>query len=574
MVNLLRILRRFAPGVALALGIVALWLHPADEYFFGDSISTLLTRSLSWRAAFIDFFRLGGTHWYRPLTNGFTQGVLWPIFGMNFTAYHLLSMFLHWCVCLGLFYALRVFLKDGPEGRMGAFVGAAFYAFHPIQFYATYDVCFYQEPIGGGLILGAVAFFYWYAEHGGWRYLVAGAVFFLAAVSARETAVFTPGLLAILLFPPTHWRRAATAVGISGVGGAAFAGVYLFVMHPLRYQPPSYSSDWSPGHLAANLWTCMRWSFGIATGTQTDGWRSPAIVTALLWIAAVAIVLVSAVLWRKEPAIWKGPAFFCAASIAALSTHRLWPHHLYLPLMGTALWIGGVVAAWKRSQVAPRTIVPTAATLLACISITSAIGARYDSIDSWVGRDSWVTRQPVLYSRALFRDLPRWRGVWVVVKTGDPSFSWLYGGLFRLMAGDHELDLETRLMPVRPDAAPPGIHVFEYRDSMLWPLAIPESLEVTPTSVSVSVTPDRVHPGTSYTVTIPALAGRTIDLRYRYNDHLPEVAYEFTKLAADGTAKILTPPDTPWGDVEIIGVRPSGAGDWSPVRVKVEVLRD
>src|SRR5579863_9345547 len=38
-----RMSRRLAPGAVLALGIVALWLHPADEYFFGDSISTLLT---------------------------------------------------------------------------------------------------------------------------------------------------------------------------------------------------------------------------------------------------------------------------------------------------------------------------------------------------------------------------------------------------------------------------------------------------------------------------------------------------------------------------------------------------
>jgi hypothetical protein len=90
----------------------------------------------------------------------------------------------------------------------------------------------------------------------------------------------------------------------------------------------------------------------------------------------------------------------------------------------------------------------------------------------------------------------------------------------------------------------------------------------------VRVTPALVHPGTSYTSTVPALAGRTIDLRYRYNDHLPAVAYEFTQLSAVGAASIFTPRDIPWGTVEIIGVRPSGAAEWSAVRVRVEVLRD
>jgi hypothetical protein len=191
-----------------------------------------------------------------------------------------------------------------------------------------------------------------------------------------------------------------------------------------------------------------------------------------------------------------------------------------------------------------------------------------------------------LYSKALFRDLPRWQGVWIVVQTGDPSFSWIYGGLFRLMAsdiqakfasrfaGDAQYDMEARLMPMRPEAAPRGIHVFEYRDSMLRPLAIPESIVPSVRAAEVRVTPALVHPGTSYVITVLVLAGRTIDLRYSYNDHLPAVAYAFAQLGADGTAKVFTPRDTPWGVVEILGVRPSGAAEWSPVSVRVEVLRD
>jgi hypothetical protein len=287
-----------------------------------------------------------------------------------------------------------------------------------------------------------------------------------------------------------------------------------------------------------------------------------------LIMAVVASVLLSG----RRPALWKGPLFFGVASMAAVSTHRLWPHHLYLPLMGVALWIGSIIACWRQSTVGFRLARPVAAVLLSCIFVTAAIGARYDSVNSWVGRSSWETRLPILYSKALFHDLPQWRGVWIVVKDRDPSFSWIYGGLFRLMAGDR--DLETRLMAARPAAVPRGIHVFEYRDSMLWPLSIRESDVPPVTSADVRVTPLRVPPGTSYTITIPELAGRTMDLRYSYNDHLPSVAYEFTRLSADGTAKIFTPRDTPWGTVEILGVRPSGAAEWAAVNVRVEVLRD
>jgi hypothetical protein len=210
---------------------------------------------------------LGGTHWYRPLSNGFVQYLLWPLFGMNFAAYHALAMFLHWSVCFGLYLSLKIYLEDG----FAALAGAAFYAFHPIQFYATYDICFYQEPLGAGLFLGAVAFLYWYVQHGRKRFLTIGILLMLAALGSREVAVFTPALLVILLWPVSNLRRGAAAVGVTSVIGGGFAVVYFFVMHPLRYQPEAYSPGWSPAHLTENLWTCIRWAFGIAVGPQTDG---------------------------------------------------------------------------------------------------------------------------------------------------------------------------------------------------------------------------------------------------------------------------------------------------------------
>jgi hypothetical protein len=560
---------RFA-GFALALGIVILFLHPADQYFFNDSLSTLVSRSLTWHTAFLDFFRLGGARWYRPLANGFVQFLVWPLFGMNFAAYHVLAMLLHWVVCLELYLILKVFVEDS----FAAWVGAAFYAFHPIQFYATYDTSFYQEPLSGGLVLAALASLYAYVRHGRPRWLAAGSLFFLLALTTREVAVFTPALLAMLVWPPFHFRRATIAVGITGAIGAAFAAVYLWILHPLRYQPQAYLPDWSPAHLAGNLWTCIQWSFAIPAGSQTVGWKSPVIVQGFLWLSLIGAIGGIIVFAKRQAAVWKGPACFCLAVSAALSTHRLWPHHLYLPLMGVALWIAGILACWRQSAGGVRLARPVATALLSCVLVTSAIGARYDSVNSWVGLCSQETRLPALYSRALFRDLPQWRGVWIVATTGDPNWVWLYGRLFNLMAGDAEPRFESRVLAGRPAAAPQGIRVFEYRDSMLWPLAIPASNVASMRAADVRLTPSRVHPGTSYTIAVPALAGRTIDLRYSYNDHLPVVAYEFVQLAADGTAKVFTPRDTAWGVVEVLGVRPSGAAEWSPVSVRVEVLRD
>ena len=246
-------------GASLALGILVLWLHPADQYLFGDSISTLLTRTLSWRAAFLDLFRLGGTHWYRPLTNGWVQAIVWPLFGLNFAPYHYLAMAMHWAVCLGIFLFLRGVVQD----TFAAWAGAAFYAWHPIQFYATYDVCFFQEPIGIGFTFGAIAGFFWFVKRGHQGWLALGCACFAMALVSREVAVLTPALLAILLWRPENWRRAATTVGATAAVAAAFVYAYLFVLHPQLHQPAEYASDWSPANMGGNLWKAALWAFAI-----------------------------------------------------------------------------------------------------------------------------------------------------------------------------------------------------------------------------------------------------------------------------------------------------------------------
>ncbi len=549
-------------GATLGLGIVALFLHPADQYFFGDSISTILSRSLNWGAAIRDMARLGGTHWYRPLANGFIQFLLWPLWGLEFAPYHYLAMVMHWAVSFGLFLALRRYL----DAFVPALAAAAFYAWHPVAFYASYDICFYQEPMGIGFTFGGVAFFYWYVTRGSKSALALGILSYILAMLTREISVMVPPLLVILLWPRIWTRRAIAVIAATGVTAVAYTATYLFIMHPQLHQPGGYASDWSVPNLAANLWTALRWAFAIPAGRQTSGWQSPGLVQALLWGVLIASTIAATALVSKRPAAWKGLACFCVSAIPALSTHNLLPHHLYLPLMGVALWLGALLTAMPR-------MIPSAipvALLLSCVVATSAISARFDSVISWVGITSWETRLPALYAKSALRDLPKWRGVWIVAVDSDPSFSWIYGEMLRLMGTE---PLETRLLKARPETAPAGIKVFEYRNAMLTPLEIPATNVAAPRA-TLRITPLDVHPGTKYRVTVPELAGRSIDLRYSYNEHLEKVAYGFTTLDASGSADIFTPPDTPWGWVDITGVRPSGAIDWSPVRVRVVVLRN
>ena len=140
-------------AVCLVAGVAALFLHPGEEYFFGESIGLLWGRPHSWGMFLRDFTRLDGFFWFRPLSNSLPPFLLWPLFEMDFFPYHLVALALHIGLSLALFELFRRIFRDA----FAAFVGAAFFAFHPIQFYATYDLIFYQEPMTAGLALAATA---------------------------------------------------------------------------------------------------------------------------------------------------------------------------------------------------------------------------------------------------------------------------------------------------------------------------------------------------------------------------------------------------------------------------------
>src|ERR1051326_969298 len=171
----------------VVFAILALFLEPA-QFFFGDSIAVLWGRPHSIGSLLKDFARLDAGHWYRPLSNSLPPFVLWPLFGMNFRPYHLLAIALHSLFSIGLFVIFRRILRDD----WAAFVGGAFFAFHPIQFYATYGIAFYQEPITAALMLGSLTLLCEYIERPRAKVLITGLLVFLAALTSKETAVMLP----------------------------------------------------------------------------------------------------------------------------------------------------------------------------------------------------------------------------------------------------------------------------------------------------------------------------------------------------------------------------------------------
>ncbi len=564
----------------LIAGVCVIFLNPAEQYFFGDSISVLWGRPESWGALLRDFTRLDGTFWFRPLSNSLPPFLLWPLFGMNFWPYHAVAVALHCVVVLGLFAIFRRIFAD----TLAAFSGAAFFAFHPIQFYATYDIAFYQEPISTGLALVALLLMGRYAAGRGAASLLLGLFCFGLALCSKETSLVLPGPLALVLCDRLVRRERRALVAVAAKTGLSLAATYFYlgIAGLLFREQTDYRPQWHT-QVLTNAWDALHWAFGLSSGWQTQGWHYPAVLRALLWGTFLGCLMAAVLLPRRG--LWRGLVWFLGTGLLAFSTNHLLPHHLYFPLIGISFLFGGAVA-WLRAgshETAPRwprwlgSAAPAAA--LSALIAAALLAVRADSLDSWVGRSSWETRAVAQFFHTSRLRLADARGV--VVWTGTApylTFDWMDDDIFQLLGG---YDLEVRHLKERPEQIPEGFYALEYRDHWLWnrtaefprSAAGPSPRAARAAPFKLRLEPSRVRPGAdSYSLEVPELGGQLIDLKYRFNQRAPRVAFGFVQLDGQGRARIAVPASIPWGTVDVVAVRRAGSLDWHPVQASIEVL--
>jgi hypothetical protein len=557
----------------VVLGVFVLFLDPA-QYFFGDSIAVLWGRPHSVGSLVKDFVRLDGGHWYRPLSNSAPPFILWPIFGMKFMPYHLLALVLHCLFSLAIFDIFRRVFRD----YSAAFAGTAFFAFHPIQFYATYDIAFYQEPIMAALTIASLVLLVRYIKSPA-KSLLAGLLIFLAALSAKETSVTMPVLL-VLLLPGRadilRQRSARIAILSAGAIAASFALIYAFVLGAsFRYQP-TYSPSLQLNSVS-NAARALLWTFGIPSGVQTQAWQYSFPITFGLWLLFSVVAAAAIASCRNN--VWRGFVWFFVAAGPAFFTRNLLPHHLYLGLVGIAYSVGQTVK-WIKTRQTYGLVFRGAASALASLAVALVfcagyLDARADNTLSWVGESSLRVRSTADFFRSAKLDLSKSQGILAVI--GDAQvlrFDWMGGAFFNMIGGD---ELEARIVDDEPVTLPEGFHVVKFSDNALHKLAAADESrsrdsEILP-AVAFQLTPDRVYAGRdSYCLSAPYFSGQTIDVKFHYNERPASVAYSFASLDARGNACMNVAASVPWGKVEVVGVRPSGSRRWYKTTAEIDVL--
>jgi tetratricopeptide (TPR) repeat protein len=307
------------------------------------------------------FFPPAGVHewataYYRPIVM-LTYMLDHALFGREATVGpHATVVVIHVLVTLFVWLLARRVLGATPASEAGALLAAAVFAAHPIH---TESVCWItgrSDPLAAVFMVPAVVLALRHRDDGGRLALVGSALLYLCALLAKEVALATP-LVVALLWAILPSPRRVRPLPLAVLYGAA-TGVYFL----LRYGADSDYGQ-APGDTLAALarlpaaaaW--YAWKVVVPAPQSHFVGGLPAAGYGLLGVAALLGLLVVALYVARHgaPALLAGTGWFLLTLAPSLGVVLrgvtdtvLAERYLYVPSVGLCLVLGGALAAALR----------------------------------------------------------------------------------------------------------------------------------------------------------------------------------------------------------------------------------
>ena len=297
---------------------------------------------------------------YRPVRT-FTYALNFALGGLNPFGYHLLNLILHAANGILIFLLLRSIL-----GRLDAsFLGAMFFAVHPVQTAAVAYVSGRKDLLATFFLLLAALFYIQWRRRGGSRRVVFTGLALLLAVLSKETAVVFPALFVLIDLCGT--RKTAQAGGGKGVMAALRKSGRLYaVLAAVALAAAYYAVVWTEASRMAGYWggsLAAQWATSfklfvhylslalvphrlLADYTSvfpiSTGFTEPATLVCVL--ISAAYVGLALWLFGRRPLVTLGMGWFLVSLLPVLQIvgfHEIAADHfLYLPMVGAALVFG------------------------------------------------------------------------------------------------------------------------------------------------------------------------------------------------------------------------------------------
>lgn len=361
---------------------------------------------------------------YMPVT-WITYGLDYLVWGMDPLGYHLTSLLLHGAnVMLVYFIALRLFERAGLQSdagrgdglRVGAVLTALAFGLHPLRVESVAWITERRDVLCGFFYLLTIVTYLRAVEaeprdRSGARRLYWGAVgLFLAALLSKSMAVTLPAVLLVLdvyplrrLRPGVHgwlapgprrvWIEKLPFVLAAGLAGAAALGALLSAAGATTWDRLGFLERLavSAHSLSFYLWKTM---VPLALSPLYE-LPQPVRILDLRYLAAGAVALAitaaAVVLRRRWPGLLAVWACYVAMLLPVMGIlHNGYQitadRYSYLPTIGWAVLLGGVVASARRGagsdRVGRRAL--AAAAIVVLFAVPSALGlAARGQVEIW-----------------------------------------------------------------------------------------------------------------------------------------------------------------------------------------------
>jgi hypothetical protein len=339
---------------ALAILEYVVYFFSNNHFFQGDTIHWFYARHKTLHDFLAGFLTLDSGGWYRPLTNGSVQSLLFPMFGLAPAGYRFVQYILFLAATIAV-YKLAALLT---ERKLAACIATLYFSLHTVNAYTTYDLAFVPEVVYSLFYICAV-FFYLKQKH------AAALACFVGSLCSKEAAVTLP---AVLLAIDVILNRKSVLRTLTDVRAYVLVAVayLLFVVGYLGVQRPAFQtlinkSATDVGYRFAldktmleNADVATTWAFNIPRGWMTEsrgvtGWMIQFLKGFRIFIALLALWLL---LKPERKIVLAALAMFVIALLPALPlVNHFLPYYLFLPLAGFSIAIGIILdAAYARRR--------------------------------------------------------------------------------------------------------------------------------------------------------------------------------------------------------------------------------
>ena len=418
-----------------------------NHFFQGDTIHWFYARHKTFHDFLAGFLSLDSGGWYRPLTNGSVQSLLFPVFGFAPAGYRAVQYILFLAATIAV-YKLAELLT---ERRLAACVATLYFSLHTVNAYTTYDLAFVPEVVYSLFYVWTV-FFYLKRRH------AAALVCFVASLCSKEAAITLPATLFVI---DVIFNRKSVLRTLADVRAFILVAVVyvLFVVGYLGVQRPAFQAvinrdSPNAGYRFAldktilqNADVAATWAFNIPREWMTQSRGNTSWM--LRFLKGFRIVIALLGLWLllqpERKVLLTALAMFVIAVLPALPlVDHFLPYYLFLPLVGFSIAIGIIVdAAFRKAAAWSQTTAGLAtAAALAVLFVICIVSVRADARENrMLGRSSTLALNSLQDLQATHPQLSPNTTIYIS-NAEEPDLNWdtSQGTLFKLAYGDDTID--------------------------------------------------------------------------------------------------------------------------------------